>query len=312
VGGSSRGRIAVTPRSLSKDGHPALDRITEAGYEVVFPSPGATPTFDEQLAVIPSCVGYLAGVEPVTAELLQACPDLRVISRNGVGIDSVDLATAERCGIAVVNAPSANSQGVAELTIALMLASVRAIAWSDAGLKAGEWRRRQGFEIAGRTLGLVGCGNIGRRVARMAIGLGMSVVGVDSYLHPELLDAAGFSFTDMDRLLFVADVVSLHCPPADRAVIGAPELAVMRPHAHLINTARAGLVDDSAVLAALDEGRLAGFATDVFGEEPPPRTPVIEHPRVTVTPHVGGYTLESVDRATTDAVVNLLGVLEGQ
>jgi D-3-phosphoglycerate dehydrogenase len=304
--------VAVTPRSLSKDGHPSLERITQAGYEVVFPSPGATPTLEEQLAVVPTCVGYLAGVEPVTAELLLACPDLRVISRNGVGVDSIDLVTAERCGVAVVNAPSANSQGVAELTITLMLASVRAVAWSDTGLKAGEWRRRQGFEIAGRTLGLVGCGNIGRRVAGMAIGLGMTVVGVDSYRHPDLLDLAGFTFTDMEHLLSAADVVSLHCPPADRPVIGAPELRGMRAHVHLINTARAGLVDDGAVLAALDDGHLAGFATDVFTEEPPPRTSLIEHPRVTVTPHVGGYTRESVDRATTDAVVNLLGVLEGQ
>lgn len=309
---TSRGRVAVTPRSLSKDGHPALELIKGAGFDVVFPSPGATPTFEQQLEVIPGCVGYLAGVEPVTAQLLEMSPDLRVISRNGVGIDSIDLAAAERRGVRVVNAPSANSQGVAELAITLMLASLRSVAWSDAGLKTEVWRRRQGFEVDGRTLGLIGCGNIGRRVARMAVGLGMTVVGVDAFEHPDLLSMTGFRFADLEGLLAVADVVSLHCPPTDRPLIGAAELANMRRHAHLINTARSALVDEVAVLAALDSGSLGGFASDVFDREPPGPTQLIEHPRVTVTPHIGGYTHESVDRATADAVKNLLRVLEGE
>lgn len=302
--------MAVTPRSLSSGGHPDLDRIRAAGYDLVFPSPGAMPTSEQLREVIPTCVGYLAGIEPITAELLEASPRLRVISRNGVGTDTIDLAAAERCGVKVVNAPAANAQGVAELAIALMLASMRAIAWSDSGLKVGDWRRRQGMEIHGRTLGVVGCGNIGRRVALMAIGLGMEVLGVDDIVHPELAASPQFAYAPLGEVLARSDVVSLHCPPADEPIIGAREIGCMRRHAHLINTARAGLVDDAAVLDALQDDRLGGFATDVFAEEPPPVSPLIEHPRVTVSPHVGGYTAESVDRATRESVVKLLDALE--
>lgn len=307
-----RGRIAVTPRSLSQGGHPALDRLREAGYEVVFPSPGATPTTEQLRAVLPGCVGYLAGVEHVDDALLQACTDLRVISRNGVGVDSIDVAAAGRLGVTVVNAPSANSRGVAELAIGLMLASVRSIPWSDSGLKRGEWLRRQGFEVEGRTLGVIGCGNIGRRVALLAGALGMLVVGVDEYRHPDLVDRAGFEFVELPALLSTSDVISLHCPPAATPVIGAAELALMRPRARLINTARASLVDEPAVVQALDSGALGGYASDVFDREPPGLTPLVEHPLVIVTPHIGGYTLESVDRATRDAVDHLLRVLEDE
>lgn len=307
-----RGSVAVTPRSLSMGGHPALDRIEKAGFTVVFPSPGKAPTLEEQMAVLPGCVGYLAGVERIEAGLIEACPQLRVISRNGVGVDAIDLGAAARCGVQVVNAPSANAQGVAELTLALILSSVRSVAWSDAGLKAGDWRRRQGFELAGRTLGVIGCGNVGRRVALMGVGLGMSVLGVDEYEHPKLLEARGFTYTDLRQLLAVSDVVTLHCPPTAHPLIGTAELSLLPPHAHLVNTARAGLVDDDAVVSALNDGALAGYATDVFAEEPPPMSALIGHPRVTVTPHVGGYTQESVDRATNEAVDNLLAVLEAE
>lgn len=302
------GRIAVTPRSLSTGGHPALGALTDAGYEVVFPAPGRQPTQEEQHAVLPSCVGYLAGVEPVSGELLRRCRDLRVISRNGAGVDNVDLAAAERLGIVVARAAGANAEGVAELALTLMLALVRGVPAADGALKRGEWRRRPGVEVVGRTLGVVGAGQIGRRVCELGLAVGMQVLAFDPYAPDDSL-AAGVRAVGLDELLGGSDIVSLHCPPGDRPLVDDAALQLMRPGAHLVNTARAALVDESAVLRALESGRLAGFATDVFATEPPETSSLFGRIDVVVTPHIGGYTTESVDRATVAAVENLLTVL---
>lgn len=306
-------KVLVTPRSVTRSGHPAMERLRKAGCDVVFATPGVQPDEAELLAKLPGCSGYLAGVEPVPACVLQAAsPTLRVISRNGVGVDNVDLAAAERLGIRVLPTPGANARGVAELAIALMLALARSVPWSDAQLKAGRWERRKGMELEGRVLGLVGCGRIGQLVARMAGGFGMTVIGYD--LSPCADGCEGLEYRGLDDLLAAADVVSLHCPPPDdgRPLIDADAIGKMKPGALLINTARAALVDDAAVLEALESEHLAGFATDVFAAEPPAEDdPLVRHERVIATPHVGGFTAESVDRAIGAAVDNILGVLKG-
>jgi D-3-phosphoglycerate dehydrogenase len=305
-------RVAVTPRSLSAGGHAALDSLTAAGYELVFPSPGRQPTASEQAAVLPSCVGYLAGVEPVPGELLRLCSDLRVISRNGVGVDNVDLLVAAELGIAVERTAGANAEGVAELAIGLMLTTVRSIAWSDATLKAGRWERRQGIELRGRRLGVVGTGQIGRRVADMALGIGMTVSAYDPMPDPAFAPAPQFSYTTLDRVLGTSDVVTLHCPPGPTPLIDRDALALFRRGSYLVNTARAALVDDSAVEEALRSGVLAGYATDVFATEPPELTPALRGDGAVVTPHIGGFTEESVERATRSAVDNILRVLRDE
>jgi D-3-phosphoglycerate dehydrogenase len=297
---------------LSTGGHPALESLTAAGYEVVFPSPGRQPTADEQAAVLPGCIGYLAGVEPVPGDLLRRCRDLRVISRNGVGVDNVDIAVAAELGIAVERAAGANAEGVAELAIALMLASVRSLAWSDATLKAGHWDRRQGIELRGRRLGVVGTGQIGRRVAEIGLGMGMTVRAYDPMPDADLALTAGFSYAGLDEVLGTSDVVSLHCPPGLTPLIDRAALALFRRGSYLVNTARAGLVDDAAVEEALDSGVIAGYATDVFATEPPELTPVLQGTGTIVTPHIGGFTVESVERATRSAVDNILRVLSDE
>lgn len=307
-----KGKIAVTPRSLSRQGHPALAALTGAGYEVIFPTPGQQPTVDDLRQFLPGCVGYLAGVEPISGEVLAACPQLKVISRNGVGVDNVDLAAAQRLGIAVEKAAGANARGVAELAITLMLAGLRAVPWSDQQIKAGGWARREGIEVRGRTLGVIGCGQIGRFVVEMALGLGMAARAYDLYPDANFRPAGDFQYVALPDLLAGADVISLHAPPAAQPLIDAAALARMQPGTYLINTARAGLIDEAAVLAALESGRLRGFATDVFPSEPPALTPLLQHARVIATPHAGGLTEESIERATTLAVSNLLKVLEGK
>jgi D-3-phosphoglycerate dehydrogenase / 2-oxoglutarate reductase len=304
-------RIAVTPRSLSRGGHPALEPLVAAGYELVFPSPGRQPTLAEQLAVLPSCVGYLAGVECIPGELLRECPALHVISRNGVGTDAIDVETAREMGIAIATTPGANARGVAELTIALMFAGLRHVPWSDKALKRGAWQRREGLEVRGRTLGVIGCGHIGRRVVEMGLGLGMLVRAHDQVEDPAFQPPGDFAYTELGALLGQADVVSLHCPPGPRPLIDAAALAAFKRGAYLINTARAALVDEEAVFAALEHGILAGFATDVYGAEPPEVTDLLRRDDVICMPHAGGFTAESVRRAAAMAVGNLLAALEG-
>ncbi len=304
-------KILVTPRSLSGNGHPAIDDLRTAGYEVVFASPGKQPTEEELLAILPECSGYLAGVEPVSGSVLRRCLKLKVISRNGVGIDNVDLAAAEEMGIHVEKAVGANSRGVAELAVTLMLAGIRSITFSNRELKAGGWERRKGFELEGKTLGIIGCGQIGRYVAKMALGLDMKVMAYDLYPDDNFKPSPDFGYSSIDEIFKKADVISLHCPPGEKPLIDEEALSGMKDGVYLVNTARAGLVDEAAVVAALNSGRLFGMATDVFAEEPPVMSELIAHDKVITTPHIGGLTTESVDRATQAAVDNILKVLNG-
>ncbi len=307
-------RILVTPRSITLNGHTALESLLRAGYSVDFTSPGQTPSVQELVAKLPGCVGYLAGVEPITAEVLSAARDLRVISRNGVGIDSIDTATAQQLGIRILTAYGANAQGVAELTIGFLFMLARQLALASEPLRHGQWQRGSaGRELAGRTLGLVGCGQVGRRVASLALGLGMQVVAHDPREDFALLSGGEIRFAPLVEVLEIADFVSLHCPPSadGLCILTAAHISLMKPDACLINTARYDVWAPGAVLEALECGRLAGVAMDVFDAEPPVDCRLVQHPKVVATPHLGGYTQESIDRAATMAVGNLLGFLGG-
>jgi phosphoglycerate dehydrogenase-like enzyme len=289
-----------------------LRRLEEAGCQIVFSSPGKTPDEEELLRLLPGCAGYLAGVEKISSRVLEAAGQLRVISRNGTGVDNIDLAAAGRRQVRVCRAEAANTRGVAELTVALMLALARSVPFCDQRLKSGAWERREGIELEGRALGLIGCGRIGRLVARFALAFGMKVLAYDLLPDPSFRPSDRFEYSTVESLWPHADIVSLHCPPpADGLpLIGAKTLDAMKPGAYLVNTARAGLLDEEAVLAALDSGRLAGLATDVFPEEPPRDLRLLQHPKVIATPHIGGFTKESVSRAVEVAVDNLLASLD--
>jgi len=305
--------ILVTPRSVTKNGHPSLDALTAAGYEVVFSTPGCFPSEDELLELLPGCVGYLAGVETISAKVLDAAADLKVISRNGTGVDSIDLDAAERNGIQVCRAQGANARGVAELTFTHVLALVRSLPFSDREMKSGAWTRRKGIELEGRTLGLVGCGKIGQLVAGFALAFGMKVKAHDPYPDDGFSPTWDFEYCPLDELLATSDIISLHCPPKPDGtpLIDEATIAAMKTGVYIVNTARGSLLDDDAVLAALESGEIAGIALDAFASEPPADWRLVEHPGVTATPHVGGYTEESIGRAMSDAVQNLLSALGG-
>jgi D-3-phosphoglycerate dehydrogenase len=305
------GKILVTPRSLTKDGDPALELLKEAGHEVLFCAPGKQPDEEELLRLVPGSLGWLAGVEKITPRVLETARGLKAISRNGTGVDNVDLAVCERLGIAVLRAEGANARGVAELAFGLLLALARSLPFGDAALKAGRWERRQGMELEGKTLGLVGCGKIGKLVARFALGMDMNVAAYDAYPDRAFAPGPGFRFAALPDVLASSHAISLHCPhkSGEPPVIDAAGLAKMRKGAFLINTARAGLVDAEAVRKSLDDGKLGGYGVDVFDKEPPGPGPLIGHDRVILSAHVGGYTAESVARATRVAVENLLAAL---
>ena len=304
-------KILVTPRSLTKGGDPALDLLKEAGHQLVFCTPGKAPDEQELLGLVPGCAGWLAGVEKITDAVLSHADCLKAISRNGTGVDSIDLAACERRGIAVLRAEGANARGVAELTVALALSLLRSVPFGDARMKTGGWERRQGTELEGRTLGVVGTGRIGKLVTKFALAMDMRVLGFDAYPDSRYAPSPGFRYVQLEELLGSSDIVTLHCPhaPGEKPLIDAAALARMKRGAVLVNTARGGLVDDAAVLAALQDGRLAGYGVDAYDKEPPGPSALLAHDRVIATPHIGAFTAESVSRATRVAVDNLLGAL---
>ena len=306
-------KILITPRSLTKAGDPALELLQKAGHKLVFCSPGKSPDEEELFDLVPGCAGWLAGVERITDAVLARADCLKAISRNGSGVDSIDLSACERRGIAVLRAEGANARGVAELTIGLILSLMRSVPFGDARMKAGGWERRQGTELEGRTLGVVGTGRIGKLVTKFALGMDMRVLGHDVFPDARYAPSLDFHYVTLEELLGFSDIVTLHCPhtPGEKPLIDGPALARVKRGAVLVNTARGGLVDDAAVLSALQEGRLAGYGVDAYEKEPPEQSLLLVHDKVIATPHVGAFTAESVSRATRAAVDNLLGVTLG-
>lgn len=305
-----KGKVLVTPRSATKPAHSSLLRIKQAGYELVLPTPGESPGREVQLSHAAEIVGYLAGVEKIDSEFLRLAKNLKVISRNGTGSDAIDLETAKELGILVKTAPASNAQGVAELTFALMLSAGRSISYSSNAFAQGRWERALGEELSGSTLGLVGCGQIGKKVANIALAFGMKVLAFDAYPDKAFSPSGEFRFASLDEVIGESKFISLHCPPSNEPIIGAAQLAAMQPGGYLINTARFGLVNLDSVQDALDSGHLSAYACDAFEPEPPAKHSIYQHQRFIGTAHIGGYTKESVDRALNSAVDNLLAVLE--
>lgn len=301
-----KGSILVTPRSLSKGGHPELQRLIEAGFTVKTPWPGTQPSEEQLLQELPSCVGYLAGVEKISRRVLEASPDLKIISRFGVGLDNVDLDAAEELGIDVAIAAGANSQGVAELALTLLFAGMRHIGMSNSVLKTGDWRREIGVEIEGKILGIVGCGNIGKRLANLALALGMQVMAYDLYQDPEMAAKKNFSYEELSTLFSQSDFISLHTPLGEQPLLNKESLAQFKGSTVVVNTARDGLVDHDAMIEALDSGIVSVYLTDVFDVEPLVLNDLYRHERVVLTPHIGGYTKESVARTVSVAVDAIL------
>ena len=302
------GAILITPRSLSDGAHPALRRLEESGYTLRCPSPGAMPDEATLGAALPGCVGWLAGVEPVSEAVIGAADRLRVIARNGTGVDNLPLGVLAARDIAVCRTAGANARGVAELALALGLSGMRHVVATHESIRAGGWARLKGREIAGARAAVIGLGAVGTQMAELLLALGAEVAGVDPAASAARVRHARFRREDLGAALDGASLVSLHAPLALGAppLIGAAELARMAPGATVVNTARAGLIDTAAILSALEGGQIGCYATDVFETEPPVPSALTAHPRVVMTSHIGGFTGASVDRAAEMAVDLLL------
>ena len=253
-------------------------------------------------------VGMIAGVEPLTAKVLEAASaHLKFISRCGIGLDSVDLSAAKRLGIEVVNTPDAPSQAVAELAVALMLSVLRRVAESDRALRGGKWQALMGRLLGDKTIGVIGLGRIGARVARICAGFGCAVLGYDPH---EAAGAPGVDKVSLDELLSESDVVTLHVPLSDenRHLIGKDALAKMKKGAIVVNASRGGLVDETAVYEALKSCELAGAGLDCFEREPYDG-PLKDLPNVVLTSHMGSAAEECRARMEREAAENLVAGL---
>lgn len=306
-----RPQILVTPRSLTTGAHPALEPLRMAGFAIVTSTPGHLPKEDELLRLVPECVGWLAGVEPISPAVIAAAQRLMVISRNGTGIDNLPIEAVNARGIVLATAGAANAPGVAELTLALIFAGLRHVPFADQRIRSGSWPRRRGRELRDRNVGIIGCGAIGSEVARLVTALGAKVLAYDPKPREIDLPAERFRWVDLETALTQADIITFHCPmqAGGKPILDAAGFERLRPDVLIINTARAGLVDERALLAALASNQVDAYATDVFMQEPPSDLTLARHERVIATSHIGGFTDESVARATSIAVDNLLAVL---
>jgi D-3-phosphoglycerate dehydrogenase len=252
----------------------------------------------------------------VTPELLAAAPRLKVIGRAGAGVDNIDLPAATQRGIVVVNAPGGNTIAAAEHTVAMLLSVTRRIPAADAALKRGEWQRSKfvGHELRGKTLGIVGLGRVGYEVARRLQSFEMRVVCYDPYVTAEFAQRHGFELAELRQTLSQADYITVHTPLTEstRGLIGREQLSWLKPTAIVINCARGGIVDEAALVEALDNGTIAAAAIDVFAKEPATDNPLTRHPKVVATPHLGASTVEAQLNVGLQVAEQLLQVLEGK
>jgi len=251
----------------------------------------------------------------VTDKIIAAGKNLQVIGRAGVGVDNIDIEAATLRGIIVVNAPTGNTISAAEHTIALMLSLSRHIPRANASLKSGVWKRSSfmGTEVRDKTLGIIGLGNVGAEVAKRARGLQMRLIGYDPFISTERADNLQVSIVDFKKLLKESDYITLHIPllEATRNIIGADELKLVKPTAYIINTARGGLIDEQALVTAINENKLAGAAIDVFKEEPCTESILFGNEKIIVTPHLGASTKEAQSLAAADVARQIVDIFNG-
>ena len=300
-------KIAVTTSTFAQFSQEPLDLLRAAGHEPVLNPHGRAITAAEAIELLQGCAGVVAGTEPLNAEVIAALPELRVISRCGTGMDSVDKEAATARGILVRNTPDAPTKAVVELTVGFALDLVRGISRMDRDIRAGVWKKRMGNLIFGKTVGIIGYGRIGRAVGDVFAALGCPVVFFDPFVTEV---PAGVERLELAELLARADIVTLHCakPKSGAAVLDAAALNAMKPGSYVINAARGGLVDETALCALLESGKLAGAALDVFVDEPY-KGPLAQQPGALLTPHIGSYALEARVNMEVEAVRNLLDAL---
>ena len=310
-------RILVTPTSFYKN--KGLKDYLEQKAEVVYNTTGK-PLTEEQLIEIlendeEGFDGCIAGLDFYTAAVLEKMPPRKkVISRYGVGVERVDLQAARKAGITVTNTPGANTDSVADLTFGLILAAARKIPALSAAVKAGEWPRSTGIQIAGKTIGIIGLGAIGKGVAKRAQGFSMRVLAYDPYINEAYAAANHIEVCTLEALLKQSDVISLHIPHTEEThhMISAARMEQMKDGVILINTSRGGLIDETAAASCMTSGKISGLGLDAFEAEPPEHSALFDLPNVILTPHTGAHTAEATENMARMSIDNLFDILEGR
>ena len=305
--------VAVSTSSFGRHDPRPLELLREAGYEVRLNPHGRRLKRAETSELLEGVIGLVAGTETLDREILSAASDLRAIARCGVGVDNLDREAAEEFGIAIRSTPDAPAEAVAELTMAAMMALLRHLPAANRSMRRGEWHKPMGRLLRGRVVGLVGLGRVGKRLVELLTPFACRILATDPVPDEWFAERHGIRFVDLDRLLSRSEIVSLHLAPqrASETLLDAERLAKLNPEAILINTARGGLVDETALYDLIAAGRLAGAYLDVFAEEPY-EGPLTDLPQVLLSPHIGSYAVETRVRMETEAVERLLAALSGK
>lgn len=301
-------KVLITD-GLEKEG---IDIINAAGEAVN--KKGIEP--DELLQIIGEYDGLIVrGRTKVTREVFEAAKKLKVVGRAGVGVDNIDLQAAKDHGVTVVNAPVATTIAVAELGFGMMFALVRDIPHTDAEMKHDKWTKKDymGHELHGKTLGIVGYGNIGSTIGKYAQALGMKVLCYDPIRNIDDMRATGADPVELEEVYAKADIITFHVPliPETKHMVNDETFAKMKDGVLLVNVARGGIIEEAALLRALESGKVAGAALDVYEKEPPVDWTLAEHPRIIAVPHVGGQTAEAQLRVAGDIATEVMNVLQG-
>lgn len=308
-------RILVTATSYGKNDPSLKTFLGERVGQVVYNSL-AKPLNSAQLQeLLPGVDGWVAGLDEIDANALKVADHLKVISRYGVGVDNVDMNAARALAIQVTNTPGANSVSVAELTLGLMLALARHIPAAINATRRGEWPRLSGISLEGKTVGILGLGAIGRQVALRLAAFGCRLLAYDPFPSEAFAAQNKITLLPLESVIRESDFISLHLPllPETRGLVNDAFFSQVKPGAYLVNTARGEVVDESALLRALQTGRLAGVALDAFSQEPPdPANPLLALPQVLVTPHMGAHADSAANAMGWMAAEDCLAVLEGR
>ncbi len=308
--------VLISTEALRELPGPHVDLLHAAGYQVRYPEKSLLLSEEDSIEAAHGCVAVLAGSEPYTDRVLAGLPELRVISRNGVGYDAIDVPAATRRGVAVAITPQGNHQAVAEHAMALLLAVTRSVVQSAIDTRQGHWRRRTTFiPLRGKTLGIVGLGRIGRSLAVRAAGFGMTLVAHEKFPDVEFARKYQVELLDLEPLLSRSDFISLHAPmnAQTKELINRRTLAHMKRGSVLINTARGGLVNEADLLAALESGHLAGAGLDVLVTEPPPKDhPLLAFDQVVISPHVAAMDSQALEDMATGAARNIVDLFNGK
>ena len=312
------GKILSLTAAVSADNDEVLGMIRDAGHELTIGpdfvgAPRSKAVSDQVRQLVPGNDALVVGGVAISREVINASPELRVISRTGVGYDAVDFQAAAEHRIPVVIAVGSNHTTVAEYAFGLMILLSRQMLVHHQTVVSGGWKREITFDLAGKTVGIAGLGRIGRALTDRALAFEMNVIGSEAFPDRAFVESRGIELVEIDDLCRRSDFISLHLPvtPETTRIINAERLALMKPSAFVVNTARGGLIDENALYTALKDGQIAGAGLDVFAEEPPTGSPLLELPTVIFSPHAAGVSRESQDRMGVQAVRSAIDVLSG-